>query len=433
MTWVQRFRLRHYIAGSLWIVPTCFVGAAVFAAWLLPEVDRIEDETLLNFDAGAAEATMAAIAGSMIVFTGFVFSVLLMALQFASAQLSPRIIRIALASTALKFALGCFIFTFAYAVLVLEEIRTDFVPQLSVTFGIAFVLLSLYVFLLLLHDVATRLSVPTVVSGIGAHGQQVIERAYPRRIAKEEAVPPMSEVDSMGEPSLIVRNTGKPGVVQAIDVQGLVAAAQRADCVVGLVPAIGDFVTSEDPVITVYGPTESIDDEELRASLALGTERTLEQDPLFAFRILVDIGAKALSPSVNDPTSAVSAIDQIHNLLYQIGTRRLDEGMYRDDRGSLRLMVRRPTWDDFVDLGTDELRQFGEGSFQVVRRIRAMLEDLIEVVPPYRRAPLEMRIALLERGTDRGFRDQHDRLRAKIADRQGVGSTKTRGTGGDTR
>jgi uncharacterized membrane protein len=150
-------------------------------------------------------------------------------------------------------------------------------------------------------------------------------------------------------------------------------------------------------------------------------ERTLQQDPTFAFRIMVDIASKGLSPAINDPTTAVLAIDQIHNLLRSVGVRRLDDGRVRDAAGTLRLVYRTPDWDDFVHLAVTEIRQFGGVSIQVARRLRAMLEGLIRTLPEDRTTLLRKELDLLHRSAKRFFVEPEDQALAQVSDFQGVG------------
>ena len=147
----------------------------------------------------------------------------------------------------------------------------------------------------------------------------------------------------------------------------------------------------------------------------------MEQDPAFAFRIMVDIASKALSPAINDPTTAVLAIDQIHHLLRSVGGRRLDEGLACDRFGALRLAYRTPDWADYVFLAVTEIRQFGGTSIQVVRRLRAMLENLIEVLPSGRARLLQNELALLQRFAGRSFAEPEDQAMANVSDLQGMG------------
>jgi uncharacterized membrane protein len=144
---------------------------------------------------------------------------------------------------------------------------------------------------------------------------------------------------------------------------------------------------------------------------------------MFAFRIIVDIAIKALSPAINDPTTAVLAIDQLHHLLRDIGKRYLAEGQEKDAAGQLRLIYRTPDWEDFVLLGTTEIRQYGRDSIQVQRRLRAMLEDLIETLPEPRHAVLQKETALLGALLRRAFADVADQALAESGDLQGMGGS----------
>jgi uncharacterized membrane protein len=173
----------------------------------------------------------------------------------------------------------------------------------------------------------------------------------------------------------------------------------------------------------VFGGIGPIADDQLRACVAIGAERTLEQDPRFVFRVLVDIASKALSPAINDPTTAVLVLDQIQHLLLSVGQRDLDERQVRDRDGTLRLVHDGPDWSDFVMLAVSEVRQFGAASIQVGRRLRAMLEHLIEALPAARRPPLEQELALLGAAISRSFDDEEDRRRACVADLQGMGGS----------
>jgi uncharacterized membrane protein len=147
----------------------------------------------------------------------------------------------------------------------------------------------------------------------------------------------------------------------------------------------------------------------------------LEQDPAFAFRIIVDIASKGLSPAVNDPTTAVLAVDQIHHLLRNVGSRRLDDGWACDAAGRVRLVYRTPDWGDFVQLAVTEIRQFGGTSIQIARRLWAMLENLIQTLPPERALLLREELALLRRSAERCFADPEDRAMAEVSDFPGVG------------
>ena len=224
----------------------------------------------------------------------------------------------------------------------------------------------------------------------------------------------------MGKPSSIVTSPSA-GVVLAFDVEGVVALGTRHDCVVELVPQVGDFVAPGDPMFRVYGGAE-LRPSSLHQSIAIGAERTIEQDPALAFRLIVDIASKGLSPAINDPTTAVLALDRIHHLLRHVGGRRLDNEKVRDAAGRARLIYRTPDWEDFVVLAVTEIRQFGSSSIQIARRLRAMLDDLIRTLPEERADPLRRELKLLTESAQRFFQDPEDRALAAVSDSQGVGA-----------
>jgi uncharacterized membrane protein len=251
----------------------------------------------------------------------------------------------------------------------------------------------------------------------------VIQEVYPRRLAESQrATPPPAKLLN-GEPRSTVPNL-REGVVLAFDLKGLVSLAQRADCVIEMVPQVGDFVAADQPLFRIFGDGAPPPAAALYQSVAVGSERTLRQDPAFAFRIMVDIASKGLSPAINDPTTAVLAIDQIQYLLRHIGSRHLDAGCAQDARGSVRLLYRTPGWEDFVYLAVTEIRQFGGTSIQVAHRLRAMLENLIQTLPEERTVVLRLELDLLDRSSKRFFAEAEDRAMADVSDVQGVGGKK---------
>ena len=188
-----------------------------------------------------------------------------------------------------------------------------------------------------------------------------------------------------------------------------------------MVPQIGDFVATGEPLFCIYGDPRAIDEKGLRTLAAFGTERTMEQDPMFSFRILVDIAAKALSPAINDPTTAVLAIDQLHRLLRQVGLRDLRAEEIADDTGVVRLIVRTPNWEDFVNIVFREIRLFGAGNLQIPRRLLAMIENLVRALPEHRHAALRTELELLDRTLEKLFPFPEDLALARRPDPQGIG------------
>jgi uncharacterized membrane protein len=426
MSWRWRYALGEQLRTALWPVPLASALLGLIAGAIAWRLDQLGGWSLLAFKPGGATALAAVVVGAMITFIGIVFSVLLMAVQFASAQLTPRALKLSLNDPIGKAALGSFVGTFLYALIVMARISDDFVPQLAVVGISVLALVSLLMFLMLVSHVGQGLRPAEVVARVGRAGRRTLRQTYPEPLAGH-GMPDASAVRPLAAPSRTVRHTGSPGIVLAFDAKGLVREARRADAHVTLVPAVGDFVPRGAPLFQVSENATTLDDRRLYESVALGRERTLECDPTFALRILVDVAIKALSPAVNDPTSAVMAIDQLHDLLRFVAGRRLDVGDHRDAGGTVRLGVEVPTWEDYVSLAVDEIRQYGAGSVQVDRRLKAMLEDLSEVAPAGRKPALREELTLLARTVGRAFLDAEDRDRASVADQQGLGSSPAPG------
>jgi len=421
MSWAFRKRLHNFFRSSLWVIPALSTLAAFLSIPLLRILDRIVGFEFLNYTPDGARALASIVSAAMLSFVVLFFSVLLLTVQIASSTLSPRIISRPFRSRTLKASLGLFVFTLIYSMAVVARGTEGKIGQLATAMVVVLTIISICVFLFVVENVSKQLRPVTVMADIASEGLEVIRTVYPRRLELGGAVEGNSDEASLGVPSRVIPYDGKHGVIQALDIGALVDVAIRTGCTIEVVPQVGDFITTDDPVFRVYGGGSAIGSKEFVKRLVLERERTLEQDPGFAFRIIVDIASKALSPAINDPTTAVLALDQIHNLLREVGLRRLDTGLVHDSKGQLRLVYRTPDWEDFVVLAVTEIRQFGANSTQVARRMRAMLEDLIPLVPPYRATILRQELDLLKSTTDLAFTVPQDRKLADLPDLQGLG------------
>ena len=418
MSWIQRYKLRNYVRNSIWLLCLFGMVAGMVSVHCLRWIEE-RAGWQSSFDPDAARALFGTLAGAMFTFIVFLASILLLVLQLAGAQLTPRIVSVVFRDRVTRFSLTLFAFTFTFTLVVLLRIHTK-VPTLTAYVSAYLCLLSLVVFLYLIDHVGKSLRPSGALAAVARLGHDVIQSVYPRRLSRQpENSSPALQAPAC-EPASTIPNP-KDGVLLAFDHEGLVALAREADCVVELVPQVGDFVAAETPLFRIFGGKGGPSASALCQSVALGQERTMEQDPAFAFRIIVDIASKALSPAINDPTTAVLAIDQIHYLLRSVGVRHLDEGLAHDRTGALRLVYRTPDWEDFVCLAVTEVRQFGGTSIQVARRLRAMLENLVEVLPPERTALLRGELTLLHRSAGRFFPEPEDQALADVSDLQGVG------------
>jgi uncharacterized membrane protein len=419
MTWLQRYRVRTYIEHSIWVLPVVGMLAAMTSVRLLHWIEQ-EMGWEADIHPDTVRAVLSTMASSMFTFVVFVSSALLVAVQLASAQLTPRIIGLVFKDPVHRLALTLFVFTFTFSLGTLIRI-TSSVPSLTVHVAAYGCVLSLAVFLFMIDHVGKALRPSGALGAVAREGRKVIERVYPDRLAELPAAGAAAGDNVPGAEFAAKIASPKVGVVLAFDQEGLLSLAQRSDCVIEMVPQVGDHVAAGDALFRIFPATATIPAAALCGSVAVGQERTLEQDPTFAFRIMVDIASKGLSPAINDPTTAVLALDEIHHLLHLVGQRRLDTGRVLDAAGRLRLVYRTPDWRDFVSLAVTEIRQFGGESIQVARRLRAMLEKLIQTLPEPRAALLRQELTLLQRSTRRSFSEPEDRALADEGDFQGVG------------
>lgn len=427
LSWRTKWQITEQVRNSIWIVPAIFVVLAIALGVALPNLDSNSTDTLgLEFGAGAAQGMLGAMAGGMITFTGFVFSILLLAVQFGSSQFSPRMLRRFLRDPTTKIALGTFMATFVYALLVLRTIEPrnnqDFVPDDSVSVAIIMLLLSMVMFLRLISRTTQGLRVAAVLRDLGRDGSKVIANIYPDSASRAEPMEGAAAREAPAGGTRKVLYDGEAGILQSLDRHGLVGLAAEAEARVELLRPVGDLIMPGTPIFAVHGDGGRISDRTINQAVAVGDERTMKQDPAFVFRLLADISAKALSPGVNDPTTSVQAIDQIEILLVQLATKRLAPGELRDSGGVVRLTYPTPSWSDFLSIALDETRMFGEGSVQISRRMRALLEDLREIVPPERLEAVDQQLARLQVSIGLSFSEDGDRHIAGTRDRQGIGS-----------
>lgn len=399
LTWLQRFHLHAWALSSMWLIPLGFLLLAVVLAFVMPWVDRqIVGEPAFAYSAGSAQATLSAIASGMLVFTGFVFSILTFAIQYGSSTYSPRLIRSVTTDTSTKVALGVFIASFTYALLLLAEVApggSDYVPQVSVLFAVVLVGVSILFFLGLIVRVTGSVRSGRVVADIDRIGREVIDTTFPEpasapsQPAFERHIPDMAG-------SVVANPRRGGGVVQAVNPAGIVTLAEEAGAMVEMVPAIGEFVPTGAPMFRVSEPTRTYDVRRLLGFVALGDERTVRQDPSYAIRVLVDIAIRALSPGINDPTTALEALYRIEDLLLLLGTRQLPDGRFCGGDGEVRFVYRTPTWHQYLSLALTEIRTFGANAPTVVEQMGRLLDELRALVPPWRHAALDEQSRLLE-------------------------------------
>ncbi len=426
--------LREAVHDSLWVLPLLFVLGSVALWMVMHQVDQVTSDGAQPSFAFVGEATgaqqvLSTIASSTMAFTGLVFSITVVALQLASQQFSPRVMRTFFRDTGTKVCLGVFVATFVYALLVLRTVRPPvegeggFIPGLSITVAFGLALASLGTFVFYVNHITHSIRVVSIIERVAGETRRAIRATRPDDQPSETRFEPARPAD------VVLCFEHAPGYLLGVDEDDLVHLAVDHRCVLRLLPRVGDYLPSGVAVFGVWADDPGDDPptvttEAVIRHLGVGWERTMRQDLAFGFRQLVDVAEKALSPSINDPTTAVQCLDRIHDLLRRIAVRPTPSGCHHGPDGQVRLVVPVAQWDELVALALDEIRQYGHSSIQVHRRMRSVIDDLSKVATVEHRPALERQRTLLAASADRAFPDGHDRRTAESADSQGMGDDR---------
>ncbi|MFD8689090.1 DUF2254 domain-containing protein [Streptomyces sp. NPDC059651] len=420
--------LREHLRETFWFAPTLTLICAVLLWFVASAVDEqivaylrraqaydsIEDLVSIAQD---TQQIVVTISSAMMTFIGVVFSISLVAVQMASGQLTPRVVRIFVRSRISKLTLSVFLATFVFSLLVLSSYESTAdprqvttVPFLQSVLTALLVGLSLLLFIAYVSSTLRLMQIGPVVDRIARDSFRVLRR-MPAGQPQEDSLP--------AETGQIVHR-GRPGVLRDVNVARLVRVARQQDVVLRLIPRVGDFVVPGTPVLAVHGGSAP-PRQALRYAVWVGVERTLHQDLAFGLRQLSDIALRALSSAVNDPTTAVQCLDRIVQFLAAVARIPLGVVHHRDRTGAVRLVQDVPGWVDLVDLGFEEIRRCATGSPQVTRRLLAGIDDLVLLAGPERQGPLIRHRALLVQAVERTMPDAAEREFALLPDRQGIG------------
>jgi uncharacterized membrane protein len=398
---------------------------AISAGLLFPRLEnRFIPHVAVALNVNSAVAIYSSIASGMMALTGIVFSLAFVMVQFSATAYSPRLVLWIARDPVVSHAIGIFSATFLYAVSALAWLDrggSGKVPFFSAWVVVVLLLASVGMFIGLINRIG-MLQINRMLIFTGNQGRDVIENLYELLGSSSATTQPDNYARSLPAQSLLHR--GNPLSLEAVGLEQLVRLASSCDGRIDVVAAVGDTIMEGIPLLHVFGARQRVDEQMLRDALELGEERTFEQDPKYAIRLLVDIAIKALSPAINDPTTAVQALDQIGDLLLRLGSRRLEVGSFRDDSGRVRLVIPFPSWDDFLHLAFEEILSCGAKSVQVMRRMKALVADLLTVLPVERHAGLKYWQQRLQASISRSFEDAEEKLSASIEDRQGLGTTR---------
>ena len=412
----------------LWLIPMVYTIASLLAGVILPRMEQVYLATYAHsMSVGAAMAFFSAVSSGMLALTGIVFAIAFVMVQFSALAYSPRLVVMFASSPTLYHTLGVFFATFIYSLVALiwtDRAGSGTVPLLSYLIVTTLLIVSLLAFVKLIQSV-NDLQIHNVLQSIGSRGRAVIRAMFPRIPDDPDAeIRTGTEIDP-GPITQTLAYSGDPLVIARFDFGAMVRLAQSADAIVSINCGVGETLMEGTILLHVHGAAQMLPEQALMAAVHLASSRTFEQDPKYPIRLLVDIAIRALSPAVNDPTTAVQAIDQIEDLLRRLGRRQLDAGFARDATGTIRVIFPVPTWEDYLALAFDEIRQFGVTSVQVVRRLRAALVGLADSMGEGARRDAVLRyLDHLNRGVQRSAFDDQDQAAALLEDRQGLGLSR---------
>ena len=367
------------------ITQLVYVLAGVALGLLLPRIP-------VGFTVPQAEAAqmLFAIGASLVTFIGVVFSLLFLVVQFGSTTFTPRLNLFHSAPIvwhAFAFYTGVLVFAFVAALSTSgDDSMTGLVPIVT----IVLLLVAIALFRSLQMRAFSSIQLAATLAQVTQRGRQVLDGVYPDK--------PLPEAGDTGGPRDLLDGrreviwTAEPGIVQAIDVPRIISAARDADAAVEIVVPFGETVQQHAPVAVVHGTADPSLDAVVLKAIRTGAERTFEQDPALALRVLVDIALRAVSSAINDPTTAVQILDSEESLLRMLIRRDLDVREVTGSGGSARVLLSLPDWDDYVALSFDELIEMGADHVQVRRRLERLLRDLIALAPASRRGPLQTRL-----------------------------------------
>lgn len=419
MSWGARFRAREWLDRSWIVVPSLYIVAALVLGRLVPSLESGDVGPFgLSLDRDSARSILEAVAGGMIAFTGLVVSVAVVVVQFGASQYTPRLVLRFRRDMVVKNALGIFIAPAIYALVSLVAVGDGDVPNLTVTVAVALLIGAVFGFFTLVARLLDLLRPRRLYGQLLAGCERAIDQVYPQPYdgaapAADAALPPSREV---------VRHRGDSGVLSALDRASLAGIASAAGATIEVALPIGSYVHHGDPLFRLRGESDTaIPHKQLERAAIVAEERTLTQDPAFAIRAIVDIAIRALSPAVNDPTTAVQGLDVLEAILDRLARRDLGAGLVRDDGGTPRVLYPAPDWPDLLDLALTEIRLYGAPSHQIARRMRALLAALLGNVPEPRRPALEAQLALLDAAIERAHPDPAERAIAAAADHMGLG------------
>lgn len=438
-------QLSDRLRQSFWFIPALGIVLAVAASAVMlalsSELIEAQAHLPLIFGGGpeGARGMLQAIAGSVTTVAGVVFSITIVALQLTSTQFSPRVLRNFMRDRPTQVTLAVFMATIVYALLVLRTIRSPgpngeatFVPGLAVTGALLLAFVSLGMLIFFIHHIGVRIQASSIIEAVTVETLTTLDGVSHRfdQLRREEGARQGAEGRVAGANGGVAGAKAAPGgpdegrdegaggrpvtardsgYLQYLEIGGLLHVAAERDLLISCAVPPGGWVQQDAPLFHCNGAGAGgeVTDDQLADWLvdkaALGSQRSMQQDVGFGIQQLVDVAVKALSPGINDPTTATQCIDRLTQLLVAVGTRQDPPEVIRDDDGAARLVVRFPGFDALLGQAVEQIRHYGAGAPVVVRHVAISLGILQSALPPQRHAAIRReatRLAFAARGLD---------------------------------
>jgi uncharacterized membrane protein len=414
---VRRTRL------GAWLIPLSYSAAGLAAGSLSQRAaNALLPDFVSSISVPVAISVYSAVASGMISLTAIVFALMFVIVQTSSSVYSPRLTFWISRDRLMSHALGVFTATFLYALTALVWVDrggSGRVPLFGVIVVTALLVVSVGMFIGLTERIGL-LQINRMLIFTGDRGRDAIDRVYPPIDTPAPALGPRATVRL---PCIqTMEHHGRPQYVEGFDLAALTSLAAEASGVIEIQVAVGDPVLEGTPILIVRGD-QPIDERRLRSAIDLDSQRAFDQDPQYALRLIVDIAIRALSPAINDPTTAVQALDQIGDLVLRLGQRHLEIGAFQDAAGDVRVLLPHPTWDQVLRLAFEEILWCGATSVQVVRRMNALVTELVAVLPEERRHAVSDWHDRIQATIERTFTG-YEKRDAEQEDRQGLGGSR---------
>ncbi|MFO7962662.1 MAG: DUF2254 domain-containing protein [Desulfobacterales bacterium] len=419
-------QLWSILRSSFWFLPSLIVTGSIVLAVALIRVDSTGSEQWLThwprlFGVGAdgARGMLSTIAGSMITVVGVTFSMVLMTLALASSQYTSRILRNFMSDRVTQIVLGVFAGIFTYCLIVLRTIRGGedgvFVPGLAVSFSVVLAMGGIGVLIFFIHHISASIQAANIIASVADETMLVVDRLFPKKLGDgwvddDEAYPTPPPLPEHIWKAVPAKGNG---YIQSVDNAALLRLACENKTIVRMEHAIGEFVVQGAALVSVAleKPPQKEIIGALQAAYDIDRHRTVSQDAAFGIRQIVDIALKALSPGINDTTTAVICVDYLLAILARLAPRPIPSS-HRYVEGELRIIAKSPNFESLLTYAFDQIRRSANGNVTILLRILEVLQILsgLATRPRRRRALFEQMQQVAELAA-RSVDSAHDRAK----------------------